>query len=356
MAFLGAMAQPSVYAVIMAGGAGTRFWPASRSLRPKQLLPLAGSGESLLAATVDRLAPLVSRDRVLVVTGERIGQATRDALPGVKPEHILFEPAARNTAPCVAWASAVIEKMDPDAIVMVLPSDHYITDEPAFRGVLETAVAAAAAGRLTTIGIVPTRAETGYGYIEVGGELGGGAKEVVRFVEKPNRERAEQFLAGGKHLWNAGMFFFRASHMMKLFAEHQPDIAAGVKAIADDPTKLKSIFPTLNSISVDNAIAEKAGGLAVVPGDFGWNDVGSWESAYELGTKDAAGNVLSEGSLAIDGNRNLVRSKKFVALVGVDDLVVVETEDALLVMPRSRAQDVKLVVEALKAAKRDSLL
>ncbi len=350
------MAISPVYAVIMAGGSGTRFWPASRSLRPKQLLPLAGSADSLLAATVSRLAPLVTPDRVFVVTGERIGAATKAALPGVPPEQILFEPAARNTAPCVAWAAAVIEKIDPNALVMVLPADHFITDETAFRQILEKAVSAAAEGRLTTVGIVPTRAETGYGYIELGHEIGNGVKEVARFVEKPNRERAEQFLAGKKHLWNAGMFFFRASHMMKLFDEHQPDIAKGVRAIADDPSKLNSVFPTLTSISVDNAIAEKAGGLAVVPGDFGWNDVGSWESAYELGKKDEAGNVISEGSLAIDAKNNLIRSKKLVALVGVDDLVVVDTEDAVLVMPRSRSQDVRLVIEALKSAKRDSLL
>lgn len=354
---LRAMAHQSpVYAVIMAGGSGTRFWPASRSLRPKQLLPLAGTADSLLAATVSRLAPLVTPDRVFVVTGERIGAATKAALPAVEPAHILFEPAARNTAPCVAWAAAVIEKIDPNALVMVLPADHYITDEAAFRRILEKAVDAAAGGRLTTVGIVPTRPETGYGYIEVGGDLGDGVKEVARFVEKPNRERAEQFLAGKKHLWNAGMFFFRASHMMKLFDEHQPDIARGVREIASDPSKLNSVFPTLTSISVDNAIAEKAGGLAVVPGDFGWNDVGSWESAYELGAKDAAGNVVSEGSIAIDAKNNLIRSKKLVALVGVDDLVVVDTEDAVLVMPRSRSQDVRLVIEALKAAKRDSLL
>lgn len=345
----------SVYAVIMAGGSGTRFWPASRSLRPKQLLPLAGTADSLLAATVSRLSPLVSPDRVLVVTGARIGDATKKALPNVKPEHILFEPAARNTAPCVAWASAVIAKMDPNAVVMVLPADHYITDEPGFRAVLEKAVLAATRGKLTTVGIVPTRPETGYGYIEVGADLEGGAKEVARFVEKPNRAKAEEFLATGKYLWNAGMFFFQAKHMLDLFGQFEPDMLKGVQAIADDPSKLDSVFPNLKSISIDNAIAEKASGLAVVPGDFGWNDVGSWESAYELGKKDAAGNALSEGSIAIESKNNLVRSKKVVALVGVDDLVVVDTDDALLVIPRSRSQDVRLIIEALKNGKTELL-
>ncbi|MDB4941787.1 MAG: Mannose-phosphate guanylyltransferase [Labilithrix sp.] len=362
-----------VYAVIMAGGAGTRFWPASRSSRPKQLLPLAGrSDESLLAATVRRLAPLVTEDRVIVVTGEHLREGTMHAVPGVPAAQILCEPAPRNTAPCIAWATATIERLDPDALVAVLPSDHFIADEPEFRRVLERALASAAAGHVTTVGIVPTRAETGYGYIEVGEPLAGsGAKAVARFVEKPDRARAEQFLAGGKHLWNAGMFFFRAKDMSKLVGEHLPELARGIAQIdaaaaasgavgAAGTDVLASVFPTLPSISIDHGVMEKAGGLAVVPGEFGWNDVGSWQSAWELGTADAHGNALSENAIAIDGKNNLVRAlpngKKVVALVGVDDLVVVETEDAILVIPRERAQDVRLVVEALKASKRTDLL
>lgn len=371
-----------VYAVIMAGGAGTRFWPASRANRPKQLLPLAGSSaESLLAATVRRLSPLVTEDRVIVVTGEHLKEGTKQAVPGVPAAQILCEPAPRNTAPCIAWATATIERMDPDALVAVLPSDHFITDEAEFRRVLERALAVAASGRVVTVGIVPTRPETGYGYIEVGDTLAGdttnaggpasGARAVARFVEKPDRARAEQFLAGGKHLWNAGMFFFRARDMGTLVAQHLPELAEGVGRIDAEAAKtgavggagtdvLKSVFPTLPSISIDHGVMEKAEGLAVVPGDFGWNDVGSWQSAWELGSPDAQGNALSPNALAIDGKNNLVRAvpdgKKVIALVGVDDLVVVETEDAILVIPRERAQDVRLVVEALKASKRTDLL
>ena len=366
--------MPKVYAVIMAGGAGTRFWPASRSLRPKQLLPLAGdSKETLLAATVRRLAPLVTEDRVIVVTGEHLAEATANAVPGVPRAQILCEPAPRNTAPCIAWANAVIARLDPDAIVAVLPSDHFIADEAEFRRVLERALETAAAGRVTTVGIVPTRPETGYGYIEVGESIPGvaveGAKSVARFVEKPDRTRAEAFLAGGKHLWNAGMFFFRASDMTKLVGEHLPDLAAGVAKIdeaarsgndAKTTEVVKAVFPTLPSVSIDVGVMEKAAGLAVVPGEFGWNDVGSWQSAWELGSPDANGNALAVGAIAIDAKNNLVRTlgtgKKVVALVGVNDLVVVETEDALLVIPRDRAQDVRLVVDALKAAKRTELL
>ncbi len=361
--------MPNVYAVIMAGGAGTRFWPASRSRRPKQLLPLGGGEEPLLAATVRRLAPLVSEDRVLVVTGEHLAAATASALPGVPREQILCEPAPRNTAPCIAWANAAIERMDPDALVMVLPSDHFIGDEGGFRSVLSKALAAAESGRVATVGIVPTRPETGYGYIEVGGDLPGGAKEVARFVEKPDRARAEAFLAGGRHLWNAGMFFFRARAMRELVAQHLPDLAKGVARIDEAAKKgnekdvVKEVFPTLPSISIDHGVMEKASGLAVVPGDFGWNDVGSWQSAWELGAKDGAGNALDEGALALgDAKGNLVRvlgerrGKKVVALVGVEDLVVVDTDDALLVIPRDRAQDVRLVIEALKAAGKTELL
>ena len=358
-----------VYAVIMAGGAGTRFWPASRALRPKQLLPLAGgSEETLLASTVRRLAPLVTPDRVLVVTGKHLAAATALAVPDVPTSQILCEPAPRNTAPCIAWATAAIARMDPDSVVAVLPSDHFIANEAEFRRVLESALLAAASGRVTTVGIVPTRAETGYGYIEVGDAIDGqaSAKAVARFVEKPDRARAESFLAGGKHLWNAGMFFFRASDMAALVAQHLPELAAGVKKIDDaagsDRARevLESVFPTLPSVSIDHGVMEKAAGLAVVPGEFGWNDVGSWQSAWELGSRDDAGNVLAPGALAIDAKNNLVRTlgggKKTVALVGVHDLVVVETEDAILVIPRDRAQDVRLVVEALKFAGRTELL
>jgi mannose-1-phosphate guanylyltransferase len=358
----------NVYAVIMAGGAGTRFWPASRALRPKQLLPLAGTDEPLLAATVRRLAPQIAVDHVFVVTAEALANATAHALPDVPRAHILCEPAPRNTAPCIAWATATIARHSPDALIAVLPSDHFITDEAAFRDVLGRALDTAASGRVTTVGIVPTRAETGFGYIEVGARMANSihAANVVRFVEKPDRANAESYVQGGKHLWNAGMFFFRASDMLALVKEHLPALADGIAQIdeaarnGDESSALRRVFPTLPSVSIDHGVMEKAGNLAVVPGSFGWNDVGSWQSAWELSDKDTNGNALSENAMAIDASRNLVRTlpngKKLVALVGVDDLVVVETEDAILVIPRERAQDVRMVIEALKAGARKELL
>jgi mannose-1-phosphate guanylyltransferase len=351
-----------VHAVILAGGSGTRFWPASRRLMPKQLLPLAGTtGESLILATVRRIEHLVPAERVWVSTGAHLVAATAAALPRVPANHMLAEPMARNTAPAIAWAAATIARTDPDALVAVLPADHTIGDETAFLEVLGRALRLADDGWLTTVGIVPTRPETGYGYIEIGDSIGEGVHAAARFVEKPSRERADEFLLGGKHLWNAGMFFFRASAMRKAVAEHLPLLAAGLDridaaaALGHEAQALAEVFPTLPSISIDHGVMEKAQRIAVVPGRFGWNDVGSWQVTWEMSDRDAHGNALPAESIAIDAKNNLVRdltsasrSKRW-ALVGVSDLVVVETDDAVLVIPRERAQDVRAVVDALAA-------
>jgi len=351
----------AIHAVIMAGGAGTRFWPASRAKTPKQLLPLgADPVEPLLAATVRRLAPLIPASRVTIATGAALVDATAAVLPDVPRAQLLAEPVPRNTAPCIGWATATILRQDPDALIAVLPSDHYIPDEAGFLRVVGAALDGARAGHMTTIGIVPTRPETGYGYIEVGEPFGGELLRVERFVEKPTRERAVEFVAGGKHLWNAGMFFYEGRVMMRAIEEHLPELARGLAAIdegaarGDEASVLAKVFPTLPSISIDHGVMEKARGLAVVKGDFGWNDVGSWESAWELAPKDAHGNALPDGTVAVDSRGNFVcdrttrGDKRMVALVGVHDLVLVETDDALLVIPRSRAQDVRSIVDELK--------
>ena len=355
------------YAVIMAGGAGTRFWPASREARPKQLLSLAGTDKTLLAATVKRLQPLVPPERVYVVTAERLSQATLDAIPGVPASQVLREPVARNTAPCIAWATEVLLARDPEAVIAVLPSDHHIEDHDAFRDVMAKAFASARTGACTTIGIVPTRPETGFGYIELGEDRAHGAKRVVRFVEKPDRERATAYVAGGKHLWNAGMFFYRGDVMRDLLRAHLPAMHRGAaemvaRVARGDAGAVAEIFPMLESISIDVGVMEKATELAVVPGSFGWSDVGSWQCAWELAAKDAFGNALPAGAFVKDAERNYFASLtssgkiKHVAFVGVSDLVVVETDDAVLVLPRERAQDVKLIVEALKKDGRTDLL
>ncbi len=354
--------RPHVHAVILAGGSGTRFWPASRRHAPKQLLPLAGvTDEPLIAATVRRLAPLIPPERVWISTSTSLVEATAAALPGVPRANFLAEPMARNTAPCIGWASAAIERVDPEAIIAVLPADHFIADEPGFLAIVERALETAEDGWLTTIGIVPTRPETGYGYIEAGELIRHGVNAAVRFVEKPKRERAEAFLAGRRHLWNAGMFFYRASVMRSAIAEHLPVLAAGLARIdeaaarGDEARALRELFPTFPSISIDHGVMEKASRIAVVPGSFGWNDVGSWEVTWEMAPHDADGNKIPEGTVAIDAHNNLVVDRtshaagKRWALVGVDDLVIVETDDAVLVIPRHRAQDVRAVVDVLQA-------
>lgn len=363
------LAMEHLYAIILAGGAGTRFWPASRKSNPKQLLALgADPAEPLLAATVRRITPLCPPERVLIATGAHLLDATREALPQVPHENILAEPAARNTAPCIAWAARHIAHLDPEAVVMVFPADHAVVDEVSFRETLQEAITLAKEGAIATIGLEPTRAETGYGYIEVGELLSGRSHRVARFVEKPDRARAETFLAGGKHLWNGGMFFFLAARLGAEVRTHLPKLAEGLDRIdqgslaGDGAGALAREFPLLPSISIDHGIMERAHNLAVVRGSFGWSDVGSWQTAYELAGKDEQANAAPEEAVLIDANGNLVRDlrtdkkPRVLALVGVSDLVVIETDDALLVMPRERAQDAKLVVDELTRRGSDAIL
>lgn len=357
------MKRPSLHALILAGGAGTRFWPASRSLRPKQLLPLVGH-DPLILQTAHRVLPLVGWEHLHVATGKHLVEQTAAVLPELRLRNTLVEPAPRNTAPCIGWAAARIARTDPDAVVMVLPSDHHVKDGPGFVRAIEKAVEKAASGVITTIGIKPTHPETGFGYIEVDEETAGqDVCRAKRFVEKPNRARAEEFVAGGRHLWNAGMFFFRVRDMLAAIRRHLPALAEGLDAIdaaarqGEEDAAITRLFPSLPSISIDHGVMDHLAEFAVVPGDFGWSDVGSFQSAWELADKDDRGNVAPAHAVLIDAQRNLVMdlcadttsTGRVIALVGVQDLVVVDTGDALLVVPRERAQDVKDVVAALKA-------
>lgn len=349
----------AAYVIVMAGGSGTRFWPLSRAGRPKQLLPLAGTDESLLRATVRRLAALAPPERVLVVTGDALADATAADVPEIPRDNVLAEPVGRNTAPCVAWAAAHVRRHDPEGVMAVLPADHHIADEPAYSAVVARAIEAARGGSLVTVGVRPTRPETGYGYVEVGAETAPGIHRAKRFVEKPDRARAEQFLSAGTFLWNSGMFFFRADRVLERFRADLPSIAEGIERIdraakngpAAERAEVERVYPTLTSISIDHGIMEKAPDVLVVPGDFGWSDLGSYATAWELAPKDAAGNAARADAVLVDARGCYVSAPagKVVALVGVEDLVVVDTEDALLVLPRDRAQDVRAVVDALKA-------
>ena len=350
------------FAVIMAGGSGTRFWPASRPGRPKQLLPLApGDERSLLRATIDRIAPLVPIERVLVVTSAELAAPTRAELPDLPAANVLAEPCGRNTAPCVGWAAAHVRRRDPEAAMLVLPADHHIGDEPAYLDVLRRGLEACADGSLVTVGIEPSRPETGYGYLEVGEAIAPGVHEARRFVEKPNLLRAEQFLAAGNFLWNSGMFFFRADAILEQIARCLPGLSEGLEALdaaaaeGREAEVAATVYPELPSISIDHGVMEKAAGVKVVPGSFGWSDLGSWTTAWELASKDERGNAAPAASVIVDAEGNFVQAPagKQVALVGVKDLVVVDTGDALLVVPRSMSQRVREVKEALAAREGD---
>ncbi|MCC6525291.1 MAG: mannose-1-phosphate guanylyltransferase [Polyangiaceae bacterium] len=357
-----------VYAVVMAGGSGTRFWPASRKLRPKQFLPLGGE-LPLLRATCERLVPLTGWDGVRISTGEHLVAGTLALMPELGRDQLFVEPCPRNTAPCLAWSAWVLARREPEAVIVAVPSDAHVGDAAGYLAAVRTAVASAATGAVTTIGITPTRPETGYGYVELGEPTRvAGAYAVRRFVEKPDAATAAAFLADGRYAWNAGMFIYRAADLCRLVRTHLPELAAALDRLdeaaradaaagagAREAALCTELFPTLPSVSIDKGVMEKTEGLAVVPGAFGWSDVGSWLAASELLPRDATGSSVPAGTLAAQARDNCVfdlrpagSPPRTVALVGVEGLIVVDTGDALLVVDKAHAQDVREVVAALE--------
>jgi mannose-1-phosphate guanylyltransferase len=351
----------ATFALIMAGGSGTRFWPASRRAKPKQLLALGGP-RPLLRDAVDRVVPLCGPERVLVSVGRHLVEPTLAVLPELARSQLLVEPVGRNTAPCIAWGAAEVARRDPDGVVMALPSDPWIRDGARFRDTLGLAVETAKNGTITTIGIRPTHPETGYGYIEAAGD--GAVLAVERFVEKPTREKAEQFLASGRFYWNAGMFFFRARDMVAAIEKHVPELGVFMNGVMQgmDATGLEAIFATLPSVSIDKGVMEKVERMSVVPGDFGWTDLGSWQAVGDLAPADLHGNAAPESAVLVDSarcyvdDRRTTPAKRTIALVGVQDLCVVATDDAILVMPRNEAQRVREVVDELTRRADDDLV
>jgi len=349
------MRQPNLWAVLLAGGSGTRFWPASRRSRPKQFLPIAG-GRSLLAQTAGRLRGLVPWERMLVVTGREHVELVRRHLPRLAEDRILAEPTGRNTAPAVAWAALEIERRDPGSVHCVLPSDHVISPAADFRAILLAAAEEAGeSGGLLTFGIRPTFAATGYGWIEAGRRIserrGFPVSEVARFVEKPDRARAEAFLAGGRHLWNSGMFVWRNDAILSALREHAPELH-GTLANAVAAKAAETVYATLPSVSVDVAVLEKAAAVRVIPIEFRWSDVGSWSAISDVLRADEDGNRAGGGvRLLADeaadciawGNRG-----DLTVLFGVKDLVVVRAGKATLVCPRERAQELRRIVARLE--------
>lgn len=346
--------MPTLHAVILAGGAGTRFWPASRRRLPKQFLAI-GSKRSLIGETSDRLKGLVPIERQIVVSGEEHVDLVRKALRRLPPENVLAEPVGRNTAACVAWAALEIARREPDSVQAVLPSDHVIRPAKAFRAALAAAAAEAdASGSLVTFGVKPTFAATGYGYIECGDARpdrdGHAVRSVARFVEKPDRARAEEFLRRGSFLWNSGMFVWTTRAIVRALESHAQEVV-GPLARARSVDEVRARYASLPSVSIDVAVLEKAADVRVLPAPFEWNDVGSWSAIPEVAPSDERGNCAVGGTTVVseDASNCVVYGKKgeIVALVGVEGLVVVRAGDAVLVCPKDRAQDVKLVVARL---------
>lgn len=343
-------------ALILAGGSGTRFWPLSRRDRPKQLLPLDGT-ESLLRKTVERLAPLVQPSDVWICTTADLQSAIRDEVPEVPPAQVLAEPEGRNTAPAIGWS---VDSMPPEAredVVAVLPADHRVADPAAFRQALAEAGKWAARGRVVTLGIRPRWPETGYGYLELGGPVEDGVWAVERFTEKPELDVARKWVEAQSHLWNGGIFVVRGTALRKKLAEHAPEVAAGLDRLQEEPERIGELYGSLPSISIDYAVMERLDDLLTVALEAGWSDLGSWEALGELLPEDDHGNGVRGETMALDARGNLlVADQGTIAVLGVEDLVVVRTGDAVLVVPRSRSQEVRRIVERLRAEGRTELL
>lgn len=360
------------YAIIMAGGTGTRFWPKSRINMPKQFLKLIGE-HTMLQTTIRRIEPLVPKERILVITNAQYASIVQEQVPDLPAANIIGEPVGKNTAPVVAAAAAITLRRDPEASMAVLPSDHYIRDEQTFQRIMSAAFEKAESGaHLLTVGIRPYRPETGYGYIQYLEEhstLAGEDRvhEVKTFAEKPDLETALRFLESGDFLWNSGMFVWQSSVIMKQFEQHLPLMHAQAEKLAADldaaraseapqaasEAAIHTFYESVESISIDYGIMEKAETVHVIPAEFGWNDVGSWLAVYELAEKQESGNVAEAEPVLFESSENCYVSSasgKLISVVGLQGVGVVETDDAILVCRMDKAQDVKRLVGRLKGA------
>jgi mannose-1-phosphate guanylyltransferase len=350
-----------VHVVILCGGRGTRFWPLSRTVKPKQFLSLGEDKASLVRETALRSSPLHDWERLWVVTTEAQATQVEEHLPEAR---LITEPLARDTAASVGLATAYIEKMDPEGVVVILPADHVVKNNKNFISSLKRAVALARQRPLlVTVGIAPTYAHTGFGYIKRGAELSSGAYEVARFFEKPSRQRAEQYLEVGDCYWNSGMFAWQAKSLRQELEAHLPDLAAGLAEVSrsigktNERTLLQEMFSRVEPISIDFGVLEHSRRCGVVEAEpFGWNDVGSWDAWAELYQADEAGNVAVGDTLFLESERCIIHAKRFTAVLGVEDLVVIDSGDALLVCPRNRVQDVKKIVKELQSRHRNELI
>jgi mannose-1-phosphate guanylyltransferase len=368
-----AKTKPNFYPVILAGGRGTRFWPLSRKRKAKQLLALDGK-QTMIQLTVSRLLPLAPAKSFWVITNDELRREVLRQVPRLRREQIIAEPAGRNTAPAIGLAAFILSRSDPSAVIGMFPSDHVVADADRYCDLLSEGIEIAAAGEnIVVLGIRPTRVETGYGYVEAGASAGR-ALRVRRFTEKPNAKRAVGFLEAGNYYWNSGMFLWSARTLTNALQEHLPKTASLLEEIAASFGKrtfaaaFRQLYPKCENISVDYAVleprsakGEQASNIFCLPAEFGWNDLGSWTALHEYllsKGKTRDGNVISSnGILTLDAQGNYIHSPgKFVAAVGVNDLVVVETDDALLITTRDRAQDVGKVVKYLDEKKLSRLV
>ena len=354
-------------ALIMAGGRGERFWPKSRKSTPKQFLSLADPEKTMIQNTVERILPLVKTENILIATNRGYKDLVRAQLPELPEENILCEPMARNTAPCIGWGAVTARKRFGDALMIVLPSDHLVQQPALFRGLLKDALRTAEeTDALVTLGISPSAPDTGYGYIRYDTEEGTGFEKAFRvrqFVEKPDLETAKKYLASGDYLWNSGMFIWKASAVLKEIRDKLPEMYEQLEAIEraigteQEDAAVNEAFGAMQSISIDYGVMEKAENVYVLPSSFGWDDVGSWLAVGRINPGNEVGNVIRGDVVTINSTRCIVEGgEKLIAMVGLEDTIIVDTKDALLVCAKDHAAEIRKVLETLKAVNRTELL
>lgn len=357
-----------IYAVIMAGGKGERFWPRSRKKLPKQLLSLTDDGRTMIQKTFDRITKIVKQENVYVVTNNDCSPMIKRQLSKVPEENILVEPVGKNTAPCIGLAAVHIAKKDPEGVMLILPSDHLIKNDTLFIDTLKSAVSMAKMGdNLVTMGITPSYPETGYGYINFGEKVneiqGSSIYKVIKFVEKPDRIKAEMYLESGNYLWNSGMFVWKASAILKNMKCYMPDLYRGLIRISDsidsetESEVLNDEYSKFESVSIDYGIMEHAKGIYTIPGNFGWDDVGSWTALERINLSDDEGNIIKGNIVSVDTKKCIIQGNdKLIATVGVENLVVVDTDDATLICSKDKCQEIKTLLKEMKQQNKDDYL
>lgn len=351
--------ETNIYVVIMAGGSGTRFWPYSRDAKPKQFLDVVGTGRSLLQMTFDRFLEITTPDKIWIVSNNKYGAIIKEQLPELAEHQVLLEPEKRNTAPCIAYASYKIKKKDPDASLVVSPADHVIFKEKIFHEVINTALEAAKEEKLVTIGIQPNRPETGYGYIQYHVDNEQKARKVKTFTEKPEADLAAKFISSGDFLWNSGIFIWSVESIIKAFEQYDADTAAIFKEGLDkyftqeEEAFILNAYANCKSDSIDYAIMEKADNVFVVPGDFGWSDLGSWNALHEIKDKDDSENVIEANAIIYDAKDNYIKAKKekIVIAQGIEGMLVADFDDVLLICKKEDSSIFRKFITDVKTEK-----